>query len=75
MTLVDVFSAYVTAIHAVVTTAHVWWPALLGGASLGWGVRRAPRRGRHRRTRRPDTSGQGADICPDLAAPAPTWQP
>ncbi|MEU2487123.1 hypothetical protein ABZ593_21250 [Streptomyces sp. NPDC012617] len=74
MWLIEVFMAYVAVVNAVVSTAHVWVPVLLGAGSLGAGVRRAPRRGRHRRTR-PDSSGQDADDLPDIAATAPLTQP
>ncbi|GAA2948847.1 hypothetical protein ACFPN0_14845 [Kitasatospora cinereorecta] len=74
MWLIEVFLAYVAAGNAVVSTAHVWVPVLLGAGSLGWDVRRAPRRGRHRRTR-PDTAGHDTDSVPDIAAPAPSLQP
>ncbi|RWZ74906.1 hypothetical protein EQK42_16500 [Streptomyces albidoflavus] len=55
MWLIDVLMAYGVAVDAVVSTAHVWVPLLVGAGSLGAGVRRAPPRGRHRRTR-PDAS-------------------
>lgn len=75
MWLIDVFLAYVAAIEAVKSTAHVWVPLLLGTASLGSGVRRTPRRRRRRRTRRSDTSGHDADSAPDIAALVPLSQP
>lgn len=68
MSWVDLFFAYVTAVDAVVSTVSVWGPLLLGAASLGWGVRRAPRGRRRRRTRRPDMSAADADNSPDAAA-------
>ncbi|WP_434593462.1 hypothetical protein [Streptomyces sp. A5-4] len=68
MTWLNVFFAYIQVVDAVITTADVWFPTLVGGAALGWGVHRLPRRGRHRRTRRPDTSGQDAHTPPDIGA-------
>lgn len=75
MWLIDLFLAYVGVVDAVISTAHVWGPLMLGAGSLGWDVRRTPRRRRHRRTRRPDTSGHDPDTPPDMTASAPSSQP
>lgn len=68
MTLLGVFVVYVTVIGAVVDTARVWVPVLLGTACLGVGLRWT--RGRRRRRKgRPDRSGQDPDAVGDIALP------
>ncbi|BBA98276.1 hypothetical protein RVR_4407 [Actinacidiphila reveromycinica] len=67
MTWLDAFVLYIETVDAVVSTAPVWVPLLLGLAALGVGIRRVPRR-RHRRTRHPDASGQDPDSPPDIPA-------
>ncbi|MET9321915.1 hypothetical protein ABZX75_17235 [Streptomyces sp. NPDC003038] len=72
MSWVEVFFAYIVTVDAVVATADVWGPLLTGAACLGIAARLAPGRGRHRRTRRPDTSGDDADNAPALTTLTPS---
>ncbi|WP_381792845.1 hypothetical protein [Streptomyces niveus] len=61
MTLIDAVFAYVRAVDAVVATAHVWAPLLLGLAGLAWGAYPPV----VLRDTRPDTSGYDADDWAD----------
>lgn len=65
MWLLDAVFRVIEAVDAVVSTASVWGPLLLGLVGLAWGVLPA---GVLRRDSRPDTSGHDADTWADIDA-------
>ncbi|MFC7791306.1 hypothetical protein [Streptomyces cinereoruber] len=59
MTLFGLLLTCGAVVDAVVESADVWGPWLLGVGALAAGLRRTPRR------TPPDTSGQAPETCPD----------